>query len=125
MQAAGVSPYRHAPLDPALAPLRDPWLFPVGTSCRGWDQHLVQGVCTRINRPAVHTVYPPVAEGWFAAVHAAAPAGARHKPVQVGGLLAAAAATAVLLAVVRRRPARRSCGGRRSGRGARRCRWRR
>ncbi|MFF4651506.1 glycosyltransferase 87 family protein [Streptomyces sp. NPDC001380] len=104
VQAAGVSPYRHAPLDPALAPLRDPWLFPRGTSCRGWDLRRADGVCTRINRPAVHTIYPPVAEGWFAALHLAAPAGARHKTAQVGGLLAACATTGVLLAVLRRRP---------------------
>ncbi|MEV0848343.1 hypothetical protein AB0J21_21110 [Streptomyces sp. NPDC049954] len=33
VQAAGISPYDHTPADPALAALRDPWLFPVGPAC--------------------------------------------------------------------------------------------
>lgn len=103
VQAAGISPYRDTPQDPALARLRDPWLFPTGTPCRAWDLHPVPGGCTRINRPDVHTIYPPVAEGWFGAVHALAPATARHKAVQVGGVLAAQATTVVLLLAVGRR----------------------
>lgn len=87
VQAAGISPYDHAPADPALAPLRDDWLFPPG--CGG---------CTRINRPTVHTIYPPVAEGYFLVVHWLSPAGSRHKPLQVGGALLA---VAVLLALCR------------------------
>ncbi|MBI0301448.1 hypothetical protein JBE04_45205, partial [Streptomyces sp. PRKS01-29] len=37
VQAAGISPYDHAPEDPALASLRDRWLFPRGPACQGPD----------------------------------------------------------------------------------------
>ncbi|WP_377273351.1 glycosyltransferase 87 family protein [Peterkaempfera sp. SMS 1(5)a] len=107
VQAAGISPYGHTPADPALTALRDRWLFPTGTDCRAWDLHPAPGpICTRINRPTVRTIYPPVAEGWFAAVQTVAPAGARHKAVQVSGVLTALATTGVLLAVLRRRAGR-------------------
>lgn len=49
VQAAGINPYRYVPADPALAHLRDDKIYP------------------RINRrDNAHTIYPPVAEGfWF------------------------------------------------------------
>ncbi|WP_082310209.1 glycosyltransferase 87 family protein [Nonomuraea sp. SBT364] len=75
VQAAGISPYDHAPADPALAPLRDAWLFPGGH--------------TRINRPTVHTIYPPVAQVYFLAVHRVSPEGSRHKVLQLGGAVLA------------------------------------
>ncbi len=51
VQAAGVNPYRYVPADPALAPLRDPAIYPY------------------INRATyAHTIYPPVAQLVFAAV---------------------------------------------------------
>ncbi|MCX5127985.1 glycosyltransferase family 87 protein [Streptomyces sp. NBC_00347] len=108
VQAAGISPYDHAPADPALRTLRDDWLFPRGAAaCAGPDRVGIEpGVCTRINRPAVHTVYPPVAEGWFGLVHALSPAGVRHKALQTGGALLALAVTGALLLVQRRRGAR-------------------
>ncbi|WP_307798506.1 MMPL family transporter [Streptomyces beijiangensis] len=90
VQAAGISPYDYAPNAPELAKLRDPWLFPAGRP-------------TLINRPSVHTIYPPVAEAYFYAVHQLSPPGARHKPLQVGGVLLATATTAALLLVLRRR----------------------
>ncbi|MEU3496151.1 hypothetical protein ABZ747_22015 [Kitasatospora cineracea] len=105
VQAAGISPYAHAPQDPALAPLRDPGLFPAGDGCREWDERrTVDGACTRINRPAVHTVYPPLAEAWFLAQH---PFGDRVRTAQAAGALLAVATTGVLLAVTggRRRAA--------------------
>ncbi|MFS1304918.1 glycosyltransferase 87 family protein [Streptosporangium longisporum] len=86
VQAAGFSPYDHAPADPALAALRDPWLFPGNGA-------------TLINRPAVHTIYPPLAEVYFLLVHGASPDGARHKGLQVAGALLS---VAVLLALRRR-----------------------
>ncbi|MEU4116699.1 glycosyltransferase 87 family protein [Kitasatospora sp. NPDC028055] len=95
VQAAGISPYAHAPDDPALLRLRDPGLFPAGGDCTAWDQHrTAAGDCTRINRPAVHTIYPPVAEAWFLAEH---PFGGGVRGVQVGGALLAVATTALLL----------------------------
>ncbi|MFI9328633.1 glycosyltransferase 87 family protein [Kitasatospora sp. NPDC052868] len=99
VQAAGISPYAHTPDDPALARLRDPGLFPVGDGCTGWDERLTAaGDCTRINRPAVHTIYPPVAQAWFLAVH---PFGGGVRGVQAAGALLAVATTAVLLGVGR------------------------
>ncbi|MEU9145585.1 glycosyltransferase 87 family protein [Streptomyces sp. NPDC048349] len=108
VQSAGVSPYDHAPRDPALSRLRDPWLFPTGTACAGQDLAplpLHDGIrrCTRINRPAVHTVYPPVAEAYFLAVDRLSPPGARHKPLQIGGALISVGVTGALLLILRRR----------------------
>ncbi len=52
---AGIDPYRFVPLDPALAHLRDPLLFP-------------EGEPPLINRPRAPTIYPPIAQLWFALV---------------------------------------------------------
>ncbi|MFG3052214.1 glycosyltransferase 87 family protein [Kitasatospora sp. NPDC048239] len=99
VQAAGISPYAHTPDDPALARLRDPGLFPVGDGCTGWDERrTAAGDCTRINRPAVHTIYPPVAQAWYLAVH---PFGGGVRGVQAAGALLAVATTALLLGVGR------------------------
>ncbi|MEZ0070627.1 hypothetical protein ABIA32_006680 [Streptacidiphilus sp. MAP12-20] len=106
VQAAGISPYAHAPADAALAPLRAqvPALFPPHSACQGWDLHQVADVCTHINRPTVHTIYPPVAEGWFLLAHAL---GGTVRTLQVLGLLLAVAVTVVLLRMLgaRRAPA--------------------
>ncbi|WP_443732263.1 glycosyltransferase 87 family protein [Streptomyces endocoffeicus] len=140
VQAAGISPYDHAPEDPALASLRDRWLFPRGSSCHGPDRAPVRAAperptpkhpaperptpgavpradpepdhppsasaepqCTRLNRPSVHTIYPPAAEGYFLLVHRSAPSGSTLLPLQTGGALLSVATTAVLLAAARRR----------------------
>ncbi len=135
VQAAGISPYDHAPEDPALASLRDRWLFPRGPACHGPDrapvrpaperpapEHATPGAaprahpepdhppsaaaepqCTRLNRPSVHTIYPPAAEGYFLLVHRSAPSGSTLLPLQTGGALLSVATTAVLLAAARRR----------------------
>ena len=104
VQAAGISPYAHAPGDPALAGLRDPWLFPTGRACHHpyrYPVHDPDG-CTRINRPAVHTIYPPLAEAYFLVVHLLSPEGSRHKPLQAGGALLALATSLALLWALRR-----------------------
>ncbi|MFJ3906330.1 glycosyltransferase 87 family protein [Streptomyces sp. NPDC090025] len=105
VQAAGISPYDHAPADAELRPLRDAWLFPDADTCaRGRDlAGLGDGRCTRINRPAVHTIYPPAAEGWFLLVHAVSPDGVRHKALQTGGAVLALAVTGLLVGALRRR----------------------
>lgn len=112
VQAAGISPYDHAPRDPALMGLRDGWLFPSGAACAGPDRARVpapagQTRCTRVNRPGVHTIYPPVAEGYFLLVHVLSPDGSRHKPLQIGGAVLSLGTTAALLLVLRRRGATR------------------
>ncbi|MCZ4119202.1 glycosyltransferase family 87 protein [Streptomyces sp. H39-S7] len=100
VQAAGISPYAHPPNAPELAGLRDRWLFPAGPDCPRPDLSTAGADCTRINRPAVNTIYPPVAEGWFLAVHALSPDGARHKPTQIAGALLAVGTSGALLAVL-------------------------
>ncbi|MGW4160603.1 glycosyltransferase 87 family protein [Streptomyces sp. NPDC004788] len=106
VQAAGISPYDHPPADPALAGLRDDWLFPGPAACGRGDADLAPlagGRCTRINRPSVHTIYPPVAEGWFLLVHALSPPGVRHQGLQTGAALLSLAVSGLLTGVLRRR----------------------
>ena len=52
IQAAGLNPYRYVPADPALTDYRDEAIYPF------------------INRKAVPTIYPPVAQGLFRAIYA-------------------------------------------------------
>ncbi|MFG2961455.1 glycosyltransferase 87 family protein [Streptomyces sp. NPDC048291] len=104
VQAAGISPYAYPPAAAELAHLRDQWLFPTQETCEGWGlTHTGSGLCVRINRPTVPTIYPPVAEGWYLAVHTLSPPDSRHKPLQVGGAVLAFGTTLVLLRVLRRR----------------------
>ncbi|WP_241835291.1 hypothetical protein [Pseudofrankia asymbiotica] len=66
VQAAGVDPYRYGPLAPELAGVRDDWLFPDSAGCTA-DHPRPR--CTRLNYPRAHTIYPPVAQAYFTAVH--------------------------------------------------------
>jgi hypothetical protein len=75
---AGVDPYRFVPLDSALVGLRDPLLFP-------------EGEPPLINRPGVPTIYPPIAQLWFASVAFVTPRAAGTLGLQI------AAAGAVVL----------------------------
>ncbi|MFE9116298.1 glycosyltransferase family 87 protein [Streptomyces sp. NPDC007172] len=109
VQAAGISPYDHAPRDRELTGLRDPWLFPTDPAqCALPDHARVDGGCTRLNRPSVHTIYPPVAEAYFLLVDEISPGSARIKPLQIGGALCAVGTTLVLVRILRRR---RGTGG--------------
>jgi hypothetical protein len=104
VQAAGISPYAYSPAAPQLARLRDNWLFPTHGSCTSWGLgRAPDGLCVRINRPTVPTIYPPVAEAWFFVVHVLSPPGSRHKPLQIGGAVLMLATTVALLRVLRRR----------------------
>ncbi|NBE91981.1 DUF2029 domain-containing protein [Nonomuraea sp. KC401] len=95
VQAAGISPYDFPPADPALERLRDDWLFPAACGAPAlWS--LPGGGCTRINRPAEPTIYPPVAQGYFLLVHWLSPEGSRHKTLQVGGWVMAVLTLAAL-----------------------------
>ena len=62
VQLAGIDPYRYTPDAHALDRLRTTTLFPDRSRC-AW--HLSDGHCSLINRPSVHTIYPPVAEAAF------------------------------------------------------------
>ncbi|MFF6883740.1 glycosyltransferase 87 family protein [Streptomyces sp. NPDC012421] len=105
VQAAGISPYDHAPADPALVALRDAWLFPDSEACAdGTDlTRVADGGCTRINRPAVQTIYPPVAEAWFLLVHELSPPDSRHRAHQTGASILSLAVTGLLLVALWKR----------------------
>ena len=80
VQAAGIDPYRFAPAAPDLVGLRDDelwparsaWCVPAGAVDEATGEPLTPG-CTLINRPWVHTIYPPAAQWIFRAVVAASP----------------------------------------------------
>ncbi len=104
VQAAGIDPYQYAPAAPQLASLRDPFLWgahtphcvPAGLRLDNSAQ-LADPGCTRINRPIVHTIYPPVAEAYFVAVHYLSPAGSGTTPIQAAAALCAVLVTLLLL----------------------------
>jgi hypothetical protein len=100
VQAAGIDPYRLAPVDPALAGLRDDWLFP--PACRD-----AVPACTRMNHPSAPTIYPPVAQAAFLALHVVTeplgPDGGGARSLQVAAALLALGTTLALLLVLRRR----------------------
>ncbi len=110
VQAAGIDPYAYVPSAPQLVGLRDPFLWPshrtgwcIGPGTADPDQpgDLVPG-CSLINRPAVHTIYPPVAEAYFVAVHAVSPPGSRYKSIQLAGAGLAVLTAAALFFGLRR-----------------------
>lgn len=116
VQLAGVSPYRYVPLDDRLAALRDPVLFPglgprdpsgVTTRPVPTERSLLlardrNDPRTRINRPALPTIYPPAAEGWFAAVAAVTPWAAGTWGLQLAGALVAVLVAGLLAGWLRR-----------------------
>ncbi|MDF2442158.1 MAG: hypothetical protein JWR01_361 [Subtercola sp.] len=120
VQLHQISPYSYVPADHALAGLRPEWLFPpssgpgasahcVGTRIMPTSDTFTHNLlCTAINRPGVFTIYPPMAELWFALVRAVVPVTATYWPMQVAGLLVSLGVTVGLLVVLRRigRPAR-------------------
>lgn len=93
VQLAGIDPYRYAPQAPQLAFLHDRLLFGEPAHCG----HLIPSGCTAINRPGVHTVYPPVAQLLFVAVRLASFGGHGGRlPFQIAAALGAMAVGAVL-----------------------------
>jgi hypothetical protein len=76
VQAAGIDAYAYVPGSAQLAPLRDPFLWHRGAhhcvTSSEFSQFPAEDLatgCTMINRPAVPTIYPPVAEAYFLGVH--------------------------------------------------------
>lgn len=98
VQAAGIDPYRYVPTATRLAGLRaGSGLFP--PTGRGLDpSHCVTagpGItpgCTLLNRPLVHTIYPPVSEAYYFLVHWWGPRG-----IQVSAAVLAIGVTVLLL----------------------------
>jgi hypothetical protein len=105
VQSAGIDPYRYVPAARQLTQIRDPFLWPAnGPWCvpprTAPDSDPGPGLargCTRINRPAVPTIYPPVAEAYFAAVYELSSPGSGTTPIQAGAALFAIATTCLLL----------------------------
>jgi hypothetical protein len=105
VQLSGHSPYAHVPFDDSLAKLRDPVLFP-GLSPT--DRSGVSGLPrnpaavsqddprTRINRPRVPTIYPPVAQAYFTVVAFFTPWSAGTLGLQIAAALIALALTWLL-----------------------------
>ncbi len=118
VQLSGSSPYSHVPLDDALARLRDPILFPglspedrtgvTGPPRVPRDPAAVAVLSaddprTRINRPEVPTIYPPVAQAYFTAVAALTPWSAGTFGLQLAAAVLAVGLTALLATELRRR----------------------
>lgn len=117
VQLSGTSPYRYVPLDDRLAALRDPILFP------GLAPNQPSGVTTTplptdrvellaraeadsrtvINRPQVPTIYPPLAQLWFAGVATLTPWSLGTLGLQLASALLAVAVAAALAAWLLRR----------------------
>lgn len=103
VQASGTSPYRYPPTADELRPLRDDWLWPSPEECAERDR---DPGCTLINREGVRTIYPPLAQLWFLAGHAAGASELRDLGWALVGLLADVATMVLLwrLLVDRGRP---------------------
>lgn len=96
VQAAGIDPYRYGPLAAELAELRDSWLFPDSANCTA--ENPSRG-CTRLNYPRAHTIYPPVAQAYFTAVHLL-PGPPREHNLQLYASLASLALVGLVMAML-------------------------
>lgn len=110
VQAAGIDPYRYVPSAPQLAGLRDAGLWPdhstawcvaPGTPNPDAPGTLAPG-CTLINRPTVHTIYPPVAEAYFAVVHLLGPPPGGYASVQLAAVVVSCAVAVAMLVLLRK-----------------------
>ena len=104
VQAAGIDPYHYVPMAAQLTGLRDEFLFYPGAEyCVPPSQVSsrpaadLRAGCTRINRPTVPTIYPPVAEAYFLGVHYLHPQDDSSTPIQAAAALAALGVTVLLL----------------------------
>src|SRR5580692_2690375 len=109
VQAAGIDPYAYVPTASQLAGLRNEFLWHPGAEyCVSQSYvagHHAAGLaagCTRINRPTVPTIYPPVAEAYFLAVHYLPGASDSSTPIQSAAAGAAILTTVLLLFGLRR-----------------------
>jgi len=105
VQLSGHSPYGYVPLDDRLAHLRDPVLFPglspdqrsgVTSIPKDPASLPVDDARTRINRPGVPTIYPPVAEAYFTVVALVTPWSVGTLGLQLAAALLAIALTWLL-----------------------------
>jgi hypothetical protein len=104
VQAAGIDPYAYVPAAAQLDSLRGSFLWERGSdhclSPAYVSSHaagdLVAG-CTLINRPSVPTIYPPVAEAYFLAVHYEPSGNSSTTPIQATTAFIAVLTTVLLL----------------------------
>lgn len=108
VQAAGIDPYLYAPADAGVVKLRNDFLWsPNGphhyvdcvastTDPAHPADRLIEG-CTKLNRPKVPTIYPPVAEAYFFGVHLVAPGTDSTTPIQAAAVACALLTTLILL----------------------------
>jgi hypothetical protein len=104
VQAAGIDPYAYVPAAAHLDSLRDSFLWHRGADhCLSKSfvsghasADLVSG-CTLINRPSVPTIYPPVAEAYFLAVHYEPAGNSSTTPIQATTAFIAVLTTVLLL----------------------------
>ena len=96
VQLAGIDPYRYAPDDPGLVRLHEPLLF-THAACA-----LPTG-CPLLNRPDVHTIYPPVAQAAFDLVRLITLGGhGGERAFQIAAAVGALTITGLLLRHARR-----------------------
>src|SRR6202044_1832777 len=92
----------YVPAAHALADLRNNYLwYPGAEYCVGPSATLSAG-CTRINRPTVPTIYPPVAEAYFLGVHYLPDGSDSSTPIQSATAGIAVLTTVLLLFGLRR-----------------------
>jgi len=91
VQLAGVSPYRYVPDDEALRDLREAYLWPQGPDGE-----------SQVGRSTVPTIYPPVAQAWFALVAAVFPTGTGGYGIRVMTALLGVGVTVLLGRLMRR-----------------------
>ena len=102
VQAAGIDPYAHVPAAKALSGLRNDFLWhPHAEYCVPTSSTHAAG-CTRINRPNVPTIYPPVAEAYFFGAHFLPDETQSSTPIQSAAAGFALLTTIMLLAGLRR-----------------------
>lgn len=119
--AAGVDPYAYPPDAPELAGLRRPFLWPAPRECARDRLSLPRSAradpfanpyvpvgCTRLNRPAARTIYPPVAQLAFRGLVGVTGGRGAELQVQVPAALLSLALTGLLVGLLRR--ARRPSG---------------
>ena len=104
VQAAGFDPYQYVPTATQLTGLRNEFLFHPDAQYCVWPSYVAKhpaadltAGCTRINRPNVPTIYPPVAEAYFLGVYYLHPADDSSTPIQATTALAAVLTTVLLL----------------------------
>jgi hypothetical protein len=102
VQAAGIDPYSYSPASRHLHGLRNDFLWYPGAEYCVKPSSYFAGGCTRINRPTVHTIYPPVAEAYFLGVHYLPDGSDSSTPIQSTTAGVAVLTTALLLFGLRR-----------------------